>query len=287
MMKDISRFLWLVVLMTPLLLTAQTGSDAWQLYATWGYNRSWHSPTDMTVVTDKGDFTIYDAQGTDRPTDFTIKKYFAPGNITKPQYNYRLGVTKTTDRGLWRFEMGLDHLKWIFNHTAEYTITGNYSGPLYLLTPEGGVEKDLTYFIDNHRADFIKVEYTDGHNYAFLSAGYLYDLYTSASTNFKMSLGGEGAFGLYIPRPFGQFLGADGEYKGDNGEFQISGWGASLGLTSRATFYDRVFIESSLRGIGVTNHSTFYPPVPFETKHKGMMSSLEWYTGVGVVLLKF
>ena len=61
-----------------------------QIYFAWGWNRGYHSNTDVKFTTPDGTFTIHDAVGKDRPSPFDPKIYFNPTTMSIPQYNMEL-----------------------------------------------------------------------------------------------------------------------------------------------------------------------------------------------------
>ncbi len=259
-----------------------------RIYYSWGYNRAWHSPSTMTWMTESGDITIEKAEAVDRPSAFELSVYFNPGKISIPQYNARLGWEKKIDKGYWGIELGTDHMKWVFENEKKYNITGDYSGELYGLNAEGHSEKvDFDQVKATGDATPFRIEYTDGHNYAHASAFYLYRLYQSPSQKLEFLAGGDAGLGVYFPRPHAHLLDSTAYYRGDNGRFQVSGFGFHAGLRARISLYDRIFIESALREIAIKNKSKFYSPMEFTVKNKGLMLSTEFYANLSVILWKF
>ncbi len=269
-------------------VTAQEKSSSQQRwYLSWGYNRAWHQPSSMTWTTAHGQFTIEDAQAVDRPSPFDPAIYFSPGKISIPQYNVRLGWEKKTRHGYWGLELGQDHMKWVFQNTETYTITGDYNGELYALDGH-----NKTYATDFAKvkaqgdATPFRMEYSDGHNYPHLAAFYLYELYASPSRKLALLAGPDAGLGIYFPRPHATMLDSTGYYRGENGRFQLSGFGMHASLRARISLYDRVFIESCLRGVAIRNKSKLYSPMHFSVRNKGLMLSTQFLANVSVVLWK-
>jgi hypothetical protein len=55
-----------------------------QIYFAWGWNRDYHSNTDVKFTTPDGTFTIHDTHSTDRPSPFDPKIYFSPSTLSIP-----------------------------------------------------------------------------------------------------------------------------------------------------------------------------------------------------------
>ena len=53
------------------------------IYFIWGYNRAWHSKSDMYFKTPEGDFNIGDAVGKERQSAFRWDVY---ANLKKPSF---------------------------------------------------------------------------------------------------------------------------------------------------------------------------------------------------------
>jgi hypothetical protein len=124
------------------------------IYVMWGYNRGYHSAADTTFHTPNGTFTIHDAVGYDRPTKFGIA-YLDPTQMSKPQYNIRIGYQFNEK---WAVEIGQDHMKWVFDPSRQYKITGDYDKPLWGHVPFEQVK-------ESGNAGFVLFEHTDGYNY--------------------------------------------------------------------------------------------------------------------------
>lgn len=68
----------------------QINSRKGQFFASWGWNRSSYSKSDIYFKGEDFDFTIHDVKADDKPKPFGIY-FLSPGDLTLPQTNYRLG----------------------------------------------------------------------------------------------------------------------------------------------------------------------------------------------------
>jgi len=260
--------------------------NKWLIYFTWGYNRSWHSPSDATFSSDKGTFTIHQAQAKDRPSPFDFDTYFNPAKITIPQYNLRIGIQKDHAHGDWGFEVGTDHMKWVFQNDLKYDITGDFEGPIYIQDSGQTHEVDFERIKEDGNASSFKFEYSDGHNYVHLSSFYNLNIYQTPKKKFKAQLGVEGGVGAYVPKPHLHIRQESGWHEGENGRFQLAGYGFHVGTKARLTFFNKFFIESSLRAIGIKSKSQLYSPQEL-TIEQSLMKSRQFYTGVGIIIKNF
>ena len=79
------------------------------MYFQWGYNTEWYTKSNVHVTMPGGtDFTLHHAKAKDRPDVDAILT--EPGDISIPQYNYRLGfyLNKKHTRAI---ELNFDHAK--------------------------------------------------------------------------------------------------------------------------------------------------------------------------------
>jgi len=260
--------------------------NKWRIHIIWGYNRAWHASSTSTWNTEHGTIKIHDAQAKDRPTPLGWV-YVDPLKFSIPQYNFRMGMEKDTKNGSFGFEIGTDHMKWVFDNTKDYKITGDYSQPLHKYDEGGGlIGVNFDRIKEENDATPFAFEYSDGHNYVHLSAFYNITAFKTKDKKIQGSIGVESGLGAYVPKPHAKMLNHAGWHEGENGKFQLAGHGFHAGAKARLTFFDKVFIESSVRGIGIKSKATIYSPQPM-TIEQDLMKSVQVYAGVGFVIKNF
>lgn len=268
----------------------EMGEKKFYITIQWGYNRAKFAPANTIIENPHGVVKIWGAQGRDRPTEFTFEKYFGK-NFTIPQYYYRLGINFKTKNGVWGIEAGMDHMKWVFDYNRNYKITGHYDRPLWAYTENGLRQLDFEEIAESGNATPFSFEYTDGHNYVNAAVFYQWNIINKK--NFQLQAGPDVGFGLYVPKPHARILDSDGWHKGENGRFQISGFGGHVGGKSRFMFFNRVFIEGQFRVVGIRSKVNIYN-AGGEDFEKGEFTitqplnlGFEYYAGFGVVVAKF
>jgi hypothetical protein len=222
-----------------------------RLYVSWGYNRARFSRTDTTFHTPEGVFTIYGAQGYDRPTPFDPKVYFNPANFSIPQYNLTLG---------WQFhrrfavELNHDHMKWVFDSNQGYEMSGEYSPTLYVddSAHQGSWDPGLPVTFEQVKstrdATWIRFEHTNGYNYVSASLLYRQPILLMAQDRVGLEVNGGAGLGLFIPQTSVHVRkDAPGNWVGNDNPFHIAGHGVHLNGGLRVTWYDRIFFQATAR----------------------------------------
>jgi len=268
-----------------LLKKISNNTSKFDIYILWGYNRSFHAPSTTQIETKNGTIQIVDAKAYDRPTELGLN-YINPTKFTTPQYNFKIGFSKQTKSGERGVELGIDHMKWVFDEKRAYDINGDYREDLHAITENGYEQLSFQELIEAENATPFQFEYSDGHNYVYVSQFFLFDILQLLQEKIKFSIGVEGGAGLYIPKPhLKKLLKTENsfDYEGKNGHFQLSGHGFHAGLKTKIMFFNRLFIESSMRGININNHSNITSPEEITINQKSM-KSVEFYTGIGLIL---
>ena len=250
---NVIRFLGIVCLTLFLPLSAAAQDDAagsgkktrdellgnkGKLYSSWGFNRGYHVDADTTFKTADGRFTIHDAHGDDRPSkDFS--SYFLS---SKAQYNFRFGWF-ISDR--WALETGTDHMKWVFDNSRSYVITGDYSRQVWL----GGQLVDFSTAKQNQDASFIDFEHTNGYNYGHVSAQYYFPLFVSQNKRWSLQAAGGGGVGFFITKTRVEIRDqAQIAPRIDDNAFTIAGYGAHLEGKLRCG-YRSFYLEAASRHV--------------------------------------
>jgi hypothetical protein len=223
-----------------------------RIYFSWGYNRAWHSKSDATFTTSEGIFTIHDAHGNDRPSKFDPKVYFNPAKMTIPQYNLKLGYM-FNDK--WGIEAGTDHMKWVFDSSRKYDITGNFDAQVVVQNPNSQYDWDVVKPVDfsevkeSGDATWLAFEHSDGYNYAHISGVYNQKIIETKNKIFALDARFGAGAGLMIPKTKVMMHRDQAwNWQGLDNKFHAAGAGVHGDVRLKMTFFDRVFIQGVARG---------------------------------------
>ena len=120
------------------------------MYIQWGYNTEWYTKSNIQFKMANGDqFLLKKAKAHDKPDLRAIID--VPGQISIPQYNYRLGfyLNKTRTKAI---EINFDHIKYVVTDGQKVRVTGIIDGKK--------VDGDSIL----NPATFLHFEHTDGGN---------------------------------------------------------------------------------------------------------------------------
>lgn len=228
------------LLLFALFVLAETGAafaqEKGDFFIYWGWNRGHYTDSDIRFRGSNYDFKLSNVSAHDRQTKFSMK-YFNPGDITIPQYNFRVGYFF---HDKWNVSFGIDHMKYVMDQ--DQTVKMN-----------GVINKGSSFdgeFVNHDRVlteDFLTFEHTDGLNYANFELRRHENLFhIPISKNRKgidiNVLGGAGG-GVLYPKTNTQLLGQE-RYD----EFHVSGYGVSAVVGLNVTFWKYFFVQSELKG---------------------------------------
>ena len=197
------------------------------MYFQWGYNRESYSKSNIHFSMSNGDrFTLHRAKANDSPDFGAILK--SPGNISIPQYSYRIGFYLNPDKTR-AIEINFEHMKYIVTDYQKVLVTGTIDNqPVHgdsILNP----------------GSFLHLEHTDGANLLHINYVQQYTLSGTKKTNRKLLtwLWKAGA-GINIPR-------TDFTRRGErlNNKFHIAGYNISAETSIRLYLFKKIFLEAS------------------------------------------
>ena len=227
------------------------------LFITWGYNRGFHSTSDITVRTDQGSYTIRNAVGEDRPSPLSLK-YLKPSNFSVPQYNLKLGYWFSRD-SKFGIGAGTDHMKWVFDPSREYDIEGDYTGELWV----DGERRTFDEVVAGRDASFLLLEHTDGYNYPYIEGLYREKLVDTRRFGID-AVAGAGA-GILFPKTRTRIADqADtAGYRDIDNKFHVAGYAfhvdASLMFKYKQTNGVSYFVKPTVRGVaGKINNALYF-----------------------------
>lgn len=244
-------------------------------YFSWGYNRGFHSNSDITVTTPDGEFTIKDAQGIDRPKEFGLS-YLNPTKFTVPQYNVRLGYWASED-SKFGLEAGTDHMKWVFDSEQQYEIEGDYKDVWM-----NGEKVSFEEVKAAGYAKFFLMEHSDGYNYPFVGIVYREKLINTR--RFGLDLMGGAHAGILFPKTRTRIADQEhtAQYRDVDNKFHVAGYAGSIDLRLRVKYKLKsgatFFLEPAARGVaGKVNNALFLG------KGSGSISQSVMYTAQPMV----
>jgi hypothetical protein len=223
-----------------------------QVYFSWGYNRAWHSKTDVQFTTPDGSFTIHKAHGDDRPSPFDPKIYFNPVTMSIPQYNIDFGVMFNPK---WGLEGSMNHMKWVFDNSRPYELSGDYNRTVFIKNPNPQYGWDLSNPVTfseakaKRDASFVAAEHSDGYNYASLGMVYKQNLFETKNKNFSIDTRFGAGAGLMIPKTKVIFHQDQlYNYHGLDNKFHIAGGGVHGDVGIKFTLFNSVYLQAITRG---------------------------------------
>tara|TARA_R110000868_G_scaffold32343_4_gene117675 strand:- start:8336 stop:9643 length:1308 start_codon:yes stop_codon:yes gene_type:complete len=227
------------------------------LFITWGYNRGFHSNSDITVRTEQGSYTIRNAVGEDRPSPLSLK-YLKPSNFSVPQYNLKLGYWFSRD-SKFGIGVGTDHMKWVFDPSREYDIEGDYTGELWV----DGERRSFDEIVAGRDASFLLLEHTDGYNYPYIEGLYREKLVDTRRFGID-AVAGAGA-GILFPKTRTRIADqADtAGYRDIDNKFHVAGYAfhvdASLMFKYKQKNGVSYFVKPTVRGVaGKINNALYF-----------------------------
>ena len=259
-------------------VTSEVNKDAkplfHQVWFAWGYNRGFHSNTDVKFTTKDGTFMIHDAVGKDRQTAFGIN-WFNPTRISIPQYNLEVGVMFNKH---WGMDFHADHMKYVFDNSLPYEITGNYN---HLVATNTGVVT-FDQAAANHDATWLRFEHTNGYNYPSLGLVYNQNLFQTKNNKFSIDARMGAGAGLVVPKTE-VWIYQDNpvvRYGIDN-KFHVAGGGVHGDLRLKFTFWDSFFIQIATRGTYIKVKNALVDGAEARIEHIQPIQSLEVIGQIG------
>lgn len=218
-----------------------------RFYFEWGYNRAWHSKSDVHLKGDGYDYTLKNVTASDLPASFDPSVYFSLGKFSIPQFNVRLGYY-INDK--YSISIGYDHMKYVLDNWKNATISGYISSEA--LEEQAKYDhpeiKDFVGSYDNDEIylgqNFIKYEHTDGLNYVRINLDRSDRLWTNK--NGKVAIEMMNGVGLGPVVPWTDYTHLSG--KRHTNRLHISGLGFSVNSGIKAEFFEKFYIQSNAVG---------------------------------------
>jgi len=196
-----------------------------QMFVFWGWNRAGFSNSDIRFKGNGYDFTLNNVVAHDRPSDLSWA-YVDPGQISTPQFNFRLGYFIKDNLAL---VIAQDHMKYVMDQEQTVDFNGNISDPKYAAMVKNG-QVDLT------DQEFLTFEHTDGLNY--VNAGL--EKYKSLlnKKNFDISWAYGGGIGVLFPKSNVKLFGNE-----RSDRFHVAGFGLDARTNINFVFWNHIMVR--------------------------------------------
>lgn len=225
----------------------KTNKRKGQFFASWGWNRSFYSKSDIHFKGSNYDFVLHDVKAKDRPNPFGIK-YFSPGDLTLPATNAKLGYFFKDN---YNIVIGLDHMKYVMRQDLDVKINGDINVGDYLV--DGAVynyDGNYNNEIINLSSNFLQFEHTDGLNYIFVGVN-RFDNFNKLlgihTPNFEVNLEEGVDVGILLPKTNTTLLGKD-----RHDAFHFSGYGFAAKAGLNLTFFKHFYLQADFK-VGYIN----------------------------------
>lgn len=195
------------------------------MYLQWGYNTETYTKSNIHFRMSNGNnFTLHHAVAHDKGDFDAI--YKKPGDISIPQYNYRIGFYLNTQKSR-AVELNFDHTKYVVTDGQTVRVTGTIDGQTVngdsVLNPES----------------FLHFEHTDGANWLHVNYVSQHLLANNPSGTRPLVTGvWKAGAGINIPR-------TDFTWRGDrlNNNFHVAGYNISVEAGIRLYLLRSLFFE--------------------------------------------
>lgn len=258
-----------------------------QIYIAWGYNRAYHSNTDVKFTTPDGTFVVHNTVGKDRPSPFDPNVYFNPTKFTIPQYNLEIGIMFNSK---WGIELKADHMKWVFDSKRPYEITGNYNHDVVVSNPTPVADWDMVKAVPfsvaaaNKDATWLAFEHSDGYNYE--SIGVIRNVNLYKTKNQKLALDarlGAGA-GFIMPKTkVMMHQDYPWNWEGLDNKFHIAGGGVHAEAKLMVTFFSRFYVQASTRGTYIKVKDALVDGTESRLEHIQPITSIQFMGHLGYI----
>ncbi|MEY3399513.1 MAG: hypothetical protein RL220_2107 [Bacteroidota bacterium] len=211
------------------------------LFITWGYNRAFYDNSDIHFQGDGYDFTLFDAKAQDMPEEFDTKVYLNPGQLTIPQFNFRVGYYIKPDLAI---SLGWDHMKYRLITTQLVRIDGYISEEKYFDEAYTGTFND-EYILYSGR--FMDFHHSDGFNFIRAAIEKRKALFSDKSGLNVLAFNGAASVGVMMPWTDFTFFGE--RYRN---WAHVAGYGVSLSAGLRYEFLRHFFFQVNAQ-VGYTH----------------------------------
>ncbi len=280
MKVQVLAFLTLSFLSTT--LVGQEFSKKGKVNIFWGYSREIYTKSDIHLVGEGYDYTLYNVKANDLPEEPSYT-YINPEQLTVPQFDFRVAYYFNDH---YAISAGWDHMKYKLQNGQTARITGTITQDALNDGTWENNPQSANYvgeYVNDEivlSKDFIKYEHTDGLNFARVSIERIDRLYHSKW--FTLTVSNEFGTGPVLPWTDFTHLGGNRH----TNRLHVSGWGFGLYSGLRAEYKETFYFTSNVGGGFINLHDV-------ETKQgeddwaKQRFWFAKWNFGIGVYLTAF
>lgn len=237
------------------------------IFASWGYNRSWYTHSNIHFTGSDYDFTMNHTIAKDRQSPFSFETYCTPKYLTIPQYNFSIGMVLPNQL---RISLGQDHMKYVVQQNTMVEINGY----IHNNTEYAGEFVNEQRMITN---DFLQFEHTDGLNYVHANISREHSLQPKryGFLQLKADLGIN--LGVIIPRSDVTLM----HYQRNN-TFHLAGYGFGLSTGLQADFFKVVFIRLDHKAGFINMPNILSRGIAYHDRAKQHFGFTECYFSLGL-----
>ncbi len=245
--------------------TKKSFGEKGTMFVFWGWNRGVFSKSDIHFKGNGYDFVLHNVVAHDRPSDLSWD-YVNPGEVSKPQFNFRLGYFIKNDLAI---VIAQDHMKYVMDQNQTVDFTGHISDPTYAAMVQNG-QVNLT------DEKFLTFEHTDGLNYINLGLEKYKNLYRKENLEILWSYGG--GLGLMFPKSNVKIFGNE-----RSDRFHVAGFGADVRTNINFVLWKRLMarVEGKFGYINMPDVKTTLNNKPDKASHDFVFGQINF--GIGYV----
>jgi hypothetical protein len=261
-MKLNKWLLAIVMVMIVMNATAQKTERKGEFYFSWGYNKEWYTPTNVSISQPSlgNNFTFKNTKLEDHPgwDDALLTKA-----ISIPQYNYRIGYFIDKDKDL-AIEINFDHTKALFLDNQTVHMVGTYNNrPIdsSFVFSKTGTGTSRNYYYLNNGANFLLFNIVKRKKFTKIS-----------TKDFAFDGLAKVGFGPVIPHVENCLFGVK-----NNQLFQFGGWNTGAEYAIRSTFKKSLYAELA----GKVDYAYYYNLAVNQGTAKQGFGTLEFIFNLG------
>lgn len=205
------------------------------LFMTWGYNRSWFTPSTVHFFGPNYGFNLSNIEAIDDPEPYDRDIYFRKKTINTTQYNWRIGYYF---KKRYALSFGIDHTNYVTQETDKSQLTGTFYAGVDTVNNWLGSYQNNFVTIDHDKFNYNN---KGGLNYLRLELTRSDVLYRSHEKNLAFSTNLGLGFGLLVSNNTFLFNGRQ-----DANQRSLSGFGSSLTTGARLEIFRNFTIQTEL-----------------------------------------
>ena len=235
------------------------------MFVFWGWNRAGFTKSDIHFKGDGYDFILHDVKAQDSPSKLSWD-YINPGEVSKPQFNFRLGYFIKDDLAIVG---ATDHMKYVMDQDQTVDFTGKITDPTYAAMVQNGQ-------VNLKDEKFLTFEHTDGLNYVNVGVEKYNKISSSKNIDVLWSYGA--GLGVLFPKSNVKIFGFE-----RSDRFHVAGFGTDLRANINGIFWKRWMarVEGKIGYINMPDVKTTLNNKPDKASHDFLFGQINF--GIGYV----